>query len=58
MRWCGLILNADGLDFQASQMLWKGVFHFGALRCLAKLYAVMKLRALLQSFGAELGSVR
>jgi hypothetical protein len=51
MRWCGLILNTDGLDFQASQMLWKGVFHFGALRCLAKLYAVMKLRALLQSFG-------
>lgn len=35
-------LNADGLDFQASQMLWKGVFDFSALRCLAKFWAVTK----------------
>jgi transposase len=34
---CGLILNDDGLVFQASQMLWKGVRHRNALRCLAKL---------------------
>jgi hypothetical protein len=37
MRWCGLILNADGSDFQASQMLWNGVFHFSVFSCLAKM---------------------
>ena len=31
MRRRGLILNAEGLDFQASKMLWKGVFHSSAL---------------------------
>jgi len=37
------LTRAEGLDFQASQMLWKGVFHLSALRCLAKLYVVTKL---------------
>ena len=37
MRWCGLILNTAGLDVQALQIAWNGVFHFSALRCLAKL---------------------
>jgi hypothetical protein len=37
MRWCGFALNADGFDFQASRVLWNGVFHFSAFRRLAKL---------------------
>jgi hypothetical protein len=36
MRWCGLISNAEGSAFQASQTAWKGVRHRSALRRLGE----------------------
>jgi hypothetical protein len=41
-KWCGLLLKADGLDFQASREGRNGARHRSAVRCLAKLQAKVR----------------